>query len=67
MVYAAGGRGEEACRELALLKKVPAGDPGNPYQRALLHFDGRAAEKLEKELCRKKKSGAATASPRRKR
>ncbi len=66
-VYAAGGRREEACRELALLKKVRAGDPGNPYQRALLHFDGRAAEKLEKELCRKKKSGAATASPRRKR
>jgi O-antigen ligase len=66
-VHAAGGRREEACRELALLKKVPAGDPGNPYQRALLHFDGQAAERLEKDLCRKKKSGAATASPRRKR
>lgn len=65
-VYAAGGRAEEACRELSLLKKVPAGDPENPYQRALLRFDGRAAEKMEKELCRKKKSGAATASPRRK-
>lgn len=66
-VYAAAGRREEACRELALLKKVPAGDPGNPYQRALLHFDGKAAERLEKDLCRKKKSGAATASPRMKR
>ena len=64
VVYAAGGRREKACRELALLKKVPAWDPGNNYQRALLHFDGRAAEKLEKDLCRKKKSGAATASPR---
>ena len=64
VVYAAGGRREEACRELALLKKVPAGDPENNYQRALLHFDGRAAEKLDKDLCSKKKSGAATASPR---
>ena len=64
VVYAAGGRREKACRELALLKKVPAWDPGNNYQRALLHFDGRAAEKLDKDLCSKKKSGAATASPR---
>lgn len=66
-VHSAAGRREEACRELAFLKKVPAGDPGNPYQRALLHFDGKAAERLEKDLCRKKKNGAATASPRMKR
>jgi len=66
-VHAAGGRREEACRELALLKKVPAGDPENKYQSALLHFDVRAAEELEKALCRKKKSGTATASPRMKR
>lgn len=67
LVRAAAGRGGEACAELAMLGKArPAGEL-NPYQRALVRFDRRAAEELEKELCGKKKTGAATAPPRRKR
>ena len=64
-VYAASGRGEKTCAELARLEKVPAADPDKPYQAALVHFDRPLAEKIRKDLCRKKKTGAATASPRR--
>lgn len=64
LVYAASGRGGEACAELAILGKAPAAAPADPYGRGLVRFDRPAAEKLEKELCRKKKTGAATASRR---
>ncbi|MDD5209248.1 MAG: tetratricopeptide repeat protein [Elusimicrobiales bacterium] len=64
VVYAASGRGGEACAELAILGRAPAAVPADPYGRGLVRFDRRAAEKLEKELCRKKKNGAATASRR---
>ncbi len=64
VVYAASGRGGEACAELAILGKAPAAAPADPYGRGLARFDRPAAEKLEKELCRKKKNGAATASRR---
>lgn len=64
-VYAVSGRGEKACAELARLEKDPSADPDNPYQGGLVQFDRPLAEKIKKDLCRKKKAGAATASPRR--
>lgn len=67
LVQAASGRGGEACAGLAALKKAPVAVPDGPYGRALLGFDRGTADKLEKELCRKKKNGAAIAPPRRKR
>ncbi len=63
-VYAASGRGGEACAELAVLAKTPAAVPGDPYGRELARFERPAAQKLEKDLCRKKKNGAGTASRR---
>lgn len=64
LVYAASGRAELACAELSFLGKNNSALPQNPYQRALIYFDRPAAGKLEKELCRKKRIGAATASRR---
>ena len=63
LVYAASRR-VEACAELARLGKSPAAAPRNPYQRGLVYFDRPVAEKLKKDLCRKKKTGAAIASHR---
>lgn len=65
LVHAAARRTDEACAGLAFLEKAPAAAPRNAYQRGLVHFDRAAAEKIKKDLCRKKKTGAATASRRR--
>ncbi|MDO8805601.1 MAG: O-antigen ligase family protein [Elusimicrobiota bacterium] len=65
LVYAASGLRGEACAEFARLEKAPAAAQLNPYQRGLADFDRPAAEKTKKELCGKKKTGAATAFPRR--
>ena len=65
LVYAAASRGGEACAGLALLERSPASAPLNPYESGLVDFDRQAAEKLEKDICRKKRTGAATAPRRR--
>lgn len=64
LVYAASGRAGEACAELAALEKAGAASPLNPYQRGLVAYDRAAAEKAGNNLCKKKRTGAATASPR---
>ena len=60
-VYGSSGRAEEACRELALAARRPAAGPRNEYQLALLLQDGAVFQRLNKDLCVKKKTGSATA------
>lgn len=65
LVHAASRRDAEACAALDVLERTPVpGRRSTPYQRGLAAYDRAAAEKLENNLCRKKKNGAATA-PRR--
>lgn len=59
--YGAAGRPGEACRELALSARRPPAPPKNEYQLALLLQDGPAFERLNKDLCAKKKTGSAIA------
>lgn len=65
-VYAAAGRREQACAVLSPLGGPAPERTRNEYQRLLVSFDRGAAERFKEELCRKKTTGAATASPRRK-
>ena len=59
-VYGAGRR-SEACFELALAVRAASLKGKTAYQKAITFLDEKAAQKLEKELCGKKKTGAATA------
>ncbi|TFG85560.1 MAG: tetratricopeptide repeat protein [Hyphomicrobiales bacterium] len=65
-VHAAAGRNAQACAALAPLAGSPPKTSRGAYQRQLAAFDRPAAERFKEELCRKKTTGAATASPRRK-
>ncbi|PKM98348.1 MAG: hypothetical protein CVU79_03280 [Elusimicrobia bacterium HGW-Elusimicrobia-3] len=64
-VYAAAGRYPEACAAAEGLETYAAARPSGEYERLLLAYDRPAAERFKKELCGKKKTGSATASPRR--
>ncbi len=59
--YGSAGRAADACRELALAARRPAVAPRNEYQLALVLQDGAAFDRLNKELCAKKRTGSATA------
>ena len=65
--HAAAGRRERACSALEALLAPDGAEPRGAYQRLLVSFDRPAAEKFKEELCRKKTTGGATASPPRKR
>lgn len=56
----------EACLELELARRAAGLKAGGKYQELLLRLDGKETDRLEKELCRKKKAGGATASVRKK-
>lgn len=62
--HAAAGRAAQACAAATPLAGQPPRDLRVPYQRMLAAFDRPAAERFKEEICRKKKTGAATASPR---
>lgn len=66
-VHAAAGRRDEACAQAQALLERPAPEKfSNGYQRLLVALDPAAAESFRKEICRKKTTGGATASPSRK-
>lgn len=56
-------RSAEACGELELARRAAGLEAGERH-RELLRLDGKEAARLEKDLCRKKKAGGATASGR---
>lgn len=60
-VYGAAGRAAEGCGELALAARPPGAAPHNEYQLALVLQDGAAFDRLNKDLCVKKRTGSATA------
>jgi O-antigen ligase len=64
-VYAAAGRYPEACAAAEELGTYAAARPSGEYERLLLGYDRPAAERFKKGICGKKKTGSATASPRR--
>lgn len=64
-VYAAAGRYPEACAAAAEPETYAAARPSGEYERLLLAYDRPAAERFKKNICSKKKTGSATASPRR--
>jgi O-antigen ligase len=64
-IYAATGRLEAACAELSLAEKASSLKPKSDYGRILVRLEPEEFEGLKKELCRKKRTGPATArSPR---
>lgn len=66
-VRAAAGLRAEACAQAQALLARPAPEKfRNDYQRLLVALDPGAAESFRKEICRKKTTGGATASPSRK-
>jgi len=64
-VYAAAGRLDAACAEIGPALRAASLKAESGYGRGLISIDRPAAEKMETELCRKKKTGNTTAPRRR--